>query len=348
MLPTQEAYVRVQNLGVSVDAADALLARFKYENAVTGYQDFGGQGVAFGSDLNPQDLSVIQAAALNAQLQSLVSHLASQQTATQAQSLAHQMLTLYQAAYNVAPNTPTPAGPVVVVPAATAASTIGKTVATVALWSFVAVGLGVMGWMLWKAPPMWRPHENPSGGSKKASGTSSSIARGTSSSIARGTSKSARGAPIVKGRACRFEMKDGPDVSCAGAMIHDPSGRHWPKNSVLCGPFRARVRRASDDEYRGAARDYLGTTHQASVGVVQMPPRSLGEWTYVGEVDRIFYTRTGRKRPGRYQHPFFKPTALATLVRGRRGKVRLYRRGQFCRLELPRGAQLDNRGYVYP
>jgi hypothetical protein len=198
---------------------------------------------------------------------------------------------------------------------------------TVALVAVAAAGVGALAWAFWPRGSMWGVRENPSGA---------------------GGNKSARGAPIVKGRSCLFEMVEGPDVHCRGAMVHDPTGRKWPKNSVLCGPFRARVRRATDEEYRGAARDYLGTTHHASIGIVNTPPKSLAGWRYVGEVERIYYTRTGRKRPGRYQHEFFKPTALATLVRGRHGKVRLYRRGSFCRLELPRGAQLDNRGYVYP
>lgn len=159
--------------------------------------------------------------------------------------------------------------------------------------------------------------------------------------------KVGRSPPIVKGHSCLFEMKDGGTIRTKGGMIHDPSGRSWPRASVLMGPFRARVRAATDDEYHGDAKSYLGHTHHATIGVVDMPPRGLAQWEYLGEVDRIFYTRTGRKNPGRYQHPFNKPSALATLVKGT-GKVRLYKHGRFMRLQLPRGAQLDNRGYVWP
>ena len=328
MATTQEQFDALQNLGVSLDAADAYFSAKRWENAVSGYQSFGSDGVAFGAGLNASDPSIVQASSLNSQLQALASHLASPQTAQQANTIAHQMLPLYQAAYNAAPFVATPAGPMApgTAPTTVAAPVNGTAVAKGVLWGLVALGLGFLVVMLWRAPPRM-PLENPMRGPG-------------------GTKKTKR--PIVKGRSCRFEMKDGPDVTCVGAMIHDPTGRAWPKNSVLCGPFRARVRRATDDEYRGASRDYLGTTHQAYIGVVDMPPRALGEWDYLGEVDRIFYTRTGKKRPGRYQHPFFKPTALATLIRGRHGKVRLYRRGRFCRLELPRGAMLDSRGFVYP
>jgi hypothetical protein len=151
---------------------------------------------------------------------------------------------------------------------------------------------------------------------------------------------------INKGRSCRFIMVEGPDVSCGGGMMHDPSGRWWPKNSVLCGPFR-KLRAAQPDEGSSQAKHYLGDSHRAVVGVIDTPPKPLSGWTYLGEVDEIRYTRTGRKRPGRYFHPFSKPGALATIIKGK-GKARLYRYGRFCRLDLPHGAILDTRGYVWP
>lgn len=214
--------------------------------------------------------------------------------------------------------------PLLASPLAAPESSPTNKIAVAALWGLITVGLGTMAYLIIKGP-----EENP--------------VRGVRRSPTVG-----RSPPIVKGRSTLFEMKDGPNVTCAGGMIHDPSGRAWPRNSVLCGPFRPRVRAATPEEYRGWAKDYLGSSHRPMVGIVDVPPRTLSEWTYLGEVERIFYTRTGRKRPGRYQHEFFKSTALATLVRGRHGKVKLYRRGRFVRLELPKGAQLDARGYIYP
>lgn len=208
-------------------------------------------------------------------------------------------------------------------PLATPEPSTTNKVAVATLWGLIAVGLGVMTYMIVKGP-----EENPARGIHRSPNVG-------------------RSPPIVKGRSTRFEMVDGPDVTCSGGMIHDPSGRAWPKNSVLCGPFRPRVRAATPKEYRGWARDYLGTSHRPMVGIVDVPPRTLSEWTYLGEVERIYYTRIGAKRPGRYVHTFNKPSAFATLVRGN-GRVRLYRRGRFVRLELPRGAQLDARGYVWP
>lgn len=220
---------------------------------------------------------------------------------------------------------PSLASPLGDAPLATVAPTTSNKIAVATLWGIVAVGVGTLGWLLWKGPPML---ENPA--------------------PVRRTPNVGRSPPIVKGRSTRFEMKDGPDVTCAGGMIHDPSGRAWPRNSILCGPFRPRVRTATPEEYRGWAKDYLGSSHRPMVGVVDVPPRALSEWQLLGEVEKIYYTRLGKKRPGRYVHAFYKPTALATLVRGRGGKVKLYRRGRFVRLELPKGAHLDARGFVYP
>ena len=187
-------------------------------------------------------------------------------------------------------------------------------IAVAALWGLIAVGLGTMTYLIVRGPA-----ENPARGVRRSPNVG-------------------RSPPIVKGRSTRFEMVEGPDVTCAGGMIHDPSGRAWPRNSVLCGPFRPRVRAATSEEYRGWAKDYLGSSHRPMVGVVDTPPRALGGWDYMGEVEKIYYTRIGAKRPGRYVHTFNKPSALATLVRGK-GRVRLYRRGRFVRIDLPRGAQ---------
>jgi hypothetical protein len=201
---------------------------------------------------------------------------------------------------------------------------------TVAIVGLAAVGAGVVAWAFW-------PRGEARGGTRGGARGNPAGADGSS-----GRSK-----PIVKGRSCLFEMVDGSDVRCSGGMIHDPSGRRWPRRSVLCGPFRSRTRKATDDEYTGAARHYLGGSYGASIGRVDMPPKALGAWDYLGEVDRIYYTRTGRRNPGRYQHQFNKSTALAVIFKGR-GKVRLYRRGRFVRLELPPSAILDSRGYVWP
>jgi hypothetical protein len=156
---------------------------------------------------------------------------------------------------------------------------------------------------------------------------------------------------IVKGRAVRLHMAEGgPMVRPRGAMMHDPKGTHWPKCSVLIGPFTAGKRAATPKEYAGTPREYLGRTYSPRVGSVDLPPKSLDAWQEIGEVKRIDYVRTGRKNPGGYQHTFNKPHGVSWFVflfKGK-GKAVLRRHGRFYRLDLSKNCQLDDRGFVFP
>jgi hypothetical protein len=310
------AAVDLQNFGVPIDEGDALLARDKFENAVLAYQAAGNQSGPIGAEINPTDPAVIQAASLNQTLQGLQWHLASKQTATQAQGLAKQIQASLADALARNPQANPPANPT---PVVTPPAKNPNQLAITLLWGGVAAGLLFLGYTIFKGPK-----ENPTSGG--------------------GSRRKRSGSLIAKGRACLFEMVDGSDVKCAGGMLHDPSGRWWPARSVLIGPFRARLRKATDDEFRGEAKQYFGGDYNAQMGTVNTPPKALSGWRYVGEVERIYYTRSGR-RGGRYQHPFNE--GLQSLLYGKKS-VRLYRRGKFCRLELPRGARLDDRGFIRP
>lgn len=206
-------------------------------------------------------------------------------------------------------------------------SSTASTAAQYVLWGLVGLGLGTIGYLIF-APIRENPARRLSAGPKASGGSKR------------------RKLPIVKGRSCRFEMKEGRDVTCAGAMMHDPTGKAWPPRSVLCGPIKRRLRTANDDELAGAGRHYFGGSYTAKVVEIDAPSRGMAGWRYIGEVERIYYTRTGRKNPGRYQHEFNR-RGLTQLVMGKK-KVRLYRKGRFVRLELPRGAILDTRGFVHP
>ena len=312
-------FTDLQSIGTTIDSGDAYLAAFKYENAVAAYQTAAGQGQTLKQEI-PAHLWPPTADGINAQLESLQEHLASQATAQQAQSLAKQLFGLYQAAVAAMPTPPstavTPATP------ATAAPSMGNAVAIAALWGVVALGIGYLGYLIFRGP-----RENPVAGKAEKA-------------------KPAKRHLIAKGRACRFDMKDGSSISARGGMLHDPSGRYWPRNSILIGPFRPRRRKVTDEEYRGSAVDYLGRRHKAYVGSIDTPPKSLAGWTYEGEVETLWYTRGGTKARGRFYHDV-NGHALSTAIKGR-GKIRLYRRGRFYRLQLPRGAILDSRGYVWP
>jgi hypothetical protein len=316
-----QAYTDLQSAATTIAAADAMLADKRWENATSIYQAAGQQGSqTLAADIRgtspPNDTLVQQADGVYAHLLGLEPLLASQATAVQAQTLAKQQWQLYSTAVRAMQGTAPTA--IVVRPTSTVVPSLKANMPLLVIGGLAVIGAG--GWLYWRYVHT-RENGGPDGKVDKAL--------------------------IAKGRSCRFEMVDGPAVSVAGGMLHDPSGRWWPKRSVLCGPFKARERAAADDEFKGPAKDYLGKTHNASIGSVDTPPKSLGEWEYLGEVSRVYYTRTGKKRPGRYQHPFNKPTALSVLVKGK-GKAKLYRHGRFARLDLPPGAILDSRGLVWP
>lgn len=152
---------------------------------------------------------------------------------------------------------------------------------------------------------------------------------------------------IVKGQKCSFDMKDGGSVTGAGAMMHDSTGRYWSKCSLLFGTFQRGNRRVPDSEMKGAPRNYLGRTHQGNYGSVNLPPKALSEWEHVGEVKEIWYTRTGKKAPFRFRHPFGKKSTVLSFFKGV-GHAQLYKCGRFYRLQLGKNCILDDRGICWP
>lgn len=156
---------------------------------------------------------------------------------------------------------------------------------------------------------------------------------------------------IVKGTRTRFHMADGgPMVRPKGAMMHDPSGRHWPKNSLLIGPFERGTKLPTIDRYKGAPKEYLGRQYNPHVGSVDLPPKALSQWETVGEVDRIDYYRPGTKAPGGYRHTFNAPRGVYHVLHAVKGKGRAVLRkcGRFYRLDMSKGSIADGRGIVWP
>ena len=82
---------------------------------------------------------------------------------------------------------------------------------------------------------------------------------------------------ICKGRSVHFVMVDDARVSAprGAAMLHDPKGTSWGKNSLLFVAFRKNVRAPTEKEYEGDAKHYLGKNHRPKIGSVEGPARAL-------------------------------------------------------------------------
>lgn len=145
---------------------------------------------------------------------------------------------------------------------------------------------------------------------------------------------------IAKGYDVAFKMKDGDKIvrtPKTNGFLHDPSGREWPKTSVLVTGFS----RGRDEVTHREAERYFGYVPQR--GTVDLPPRSLSAWKELGEVAEIDYWRPG-EHEATYYHPFKHGGWLFS-----RGELpRLYKRGRQWRLELGPRAVLNWRGFVYP
>ena len=136
---------------------------------------------------------------------------------------------------------------------------------------------------------------------------------------------------IAKGYGVSFEMKQGPVVRApaGAALLHDPTGKHWPSCSGLVMRFTKTNRPIHDD----AAKEYLGIEPRA--GSITTPPRRLSEWKRVGDVAVINYRRIGEHADS-YYHPI------------ERGAAVLYRRPGALRVELGGGCVWNWRGIVKP
>jgi hypothetical protein len=143
---------------------------------------------------------------------------------------------------------------------------------------------------------------------------------------------------IAKGYGVRFVMEHGSvRPARTHALLHDPSGRVWPKCSGLVSPFR----KTGDEINDSTAKSYFGLFSDAPRrGILVMPPRALSEWRFSGYVEEIEYSRfrpDGLRSSHRddYFHPF-------------KGDALLYRRGGLFRIELGRGCLWNWRGIVRP
>src|ERR1700747_1236863 len=135
---------------------------------------------------------------------------------------------------------------------------------------------------------------------------------------------------ICRGKTIAIDLVDGGaiDPPASHGLLHDPSGRLFPKRSLLIGPFE-RGSPADEETIPREAGDYLGRAYEVRRRECRLSPKELSAWKRVGEVatlgnaqGEIFYTRGGTRAPGRFRHKFNK-ASLSRLFRGR-GKVTLY------------------------
>jgi hypothetical protein len=135
-------------------------------------------------------------------------------------------------------------------------------------------------------------------------------------------------------------------------LLFDPSGKNWPRCSLLIAPYEEGTREVSPP--RGLARDYFGDDAKIYRGEVKLPPRKLGAWQPLGEVDALYYDRTGTAHRGYFRHRFYAPRGLYRLLFLVKAKKRdehpviVYEYGEALRIDMPAGCIVDDRGIVMP
>ena len=132
-------------------------------------------------------------------------------------------------------------------------------------------------------------------------------------------------------------------------MLHDPSGEDWNSSSVLIAPF-SKGRQEIED---GDASSYFGSDPMG--GEIDLPPRDISRWTFLGPVKKIEYSRMRphgmpAKYEGDYFHFFDGSEGMLSLLSlfFKAPSPELFRRGKILRMELPWGADLNERGYIWP
>lgn len=139
------------------------------------------------------------------------------------------------------------------------------------------------------------------------------------------------------------------DASPAHGLLYDPSGRHWPKCSLLVAPFREGEIVDVGDTHAAA---YFGKGARVHRGPIVLPTADAGAWDELGELHQVFYTRTGTRAPGDYKHPFGEPKGMlrvvALLTRALASPVILSELDGAYRIDMPKGCIVDDRGIVLP
>ena len=165
----------------------------------------------------------------------------------------------------------------------------------------------------------------------------------------------------AKGYRTELYLESGRSVRPKGAMLHDETGRDWPYTSVLFANFKRNcgdVEQASDDR---SAIAYFGYTPRA--GCLTLPEKSIDDWSFVGVVRSIDYSRPGGlpaasngfldliniwKRPEKNYRGDYEHTFKGGMLSFGSGLPRLFKLDRIYRLEFPPWSQINWRGYVSP
>jgi hypothetical protein len=122
-------------------------------------------------------------------------------------------------------------------------------------------------------------------------------------------------------------------------MIHDESGSHWPKNSLLIAPYKRAGKIIASPTL--TMKQWLGSDYETREGDVTYPPRAQSNWEDLGLVYSLYYVRNGEREKGLFVHrvkektfPFF----------GRDVHVYLRRWGVYYRIDFPDGLTVTWRG----
>ena len=148
---------------------------------------------------------------------------------------------------------------------------------------------------------------------------------------------------IRKGTRVVLDLRDGRSVVCPAkwGMFHDPDGHEWKQSQVLVIPYSET---GEVIEY-GPARSYFGSGYDIIHGESDPPPRALTQWTKVGALKKIWYTRPGTRHPGPFKHKV--GDGWLDWLLGKRRAFLYRRRGAFL-LDFPDGLTADARGCVHP
>src|SRR4030088_3560231 len=96
---------------------------------------------------------------------------------------------------------------------------------------------------------------------------------------------------IAKCRDLALHMDGGRVVRPGGTLLHDPSGKDWPKNSCLITAFKR------SGEYLDGPTDeevaWAQSPDDVRQGHVFVPVRTMSRWSGVGVVHAIDYKRVG-------------------------------------------------------